>query len=165
MSQDDSRGNDAAPETTYQTDDRPVLHVCITCRQRDAEGQIIETDDPRAGKRLHDNLATALPEDAPFVIKGVECLSNCKRACTVGLTSPARWSYVYGDLDPVESIDDIIAGATLYAGTKNGLVPWRERPQIFRKSVIARIPPFPPSSSHSAAPAIEAARASEDQSA
>ena len=45
---------------------------------------------------------------------------TAKRACTVGLTSPMRWSYVYGDLDPVGSIDDIIAGATLYAGTDDG---------------------------------------------
>ncbi|KPQ12698.1 MAG: B12-responsive COG5469 family metal-binding protein [Saliniramus fredricksonii] len=165
MSQDDTRGTDAAPETTYQPDTRPILHVCLTCRQRDAEGQIIETEGPRAGTRLHDNLAAALPDDAPFVVRGVECLSNCKRACTVGLTSPMRWSYVYGDLDPVGSIDDIIAGATLYAGTDDGIVPWRERPQIFRKGVIARIPPFPLSSSHSAAPAANPARASEDQSA
>jgi len=165
MSQDDMRGTDAAPETTYQPDMRPILHVCLTCRQRDAEGQIIETEGPRAGTHLHDNLAAALPDDAPFILAGVECLSNCKRACTVGLTSPTRWSYVYGDLDPVGSIDDIIAGATLYAGTDDGIVPWRARPQIFRKGVIARIPPFPPSSSHSAAPAATAARASEDQSA
>ena len=164
MSQDDTRGTDAAPETPYRQDNRPILHVCLTCRQRDAEGQVIETDDPRAGTRLHDALAASLPDDAPFILAGVECLSNCKRACTVGLTSPTRWSYVYGDLDPVESIDDIIAGATLYAGTDDGIVPWRERPQIFRKGVIARIPPVP-TASLTAAPAVAPARASEDQSA
>lgn len=164
MSQDDTRGTDAAPETPYRAGDRPILHVCLTCRQRDGEGQIIETGETRAGARLHDALAASLPDDAPFILAGVECLSNCKRACTVGLTSPTRWSYVYGDLDPVESIDDIIAGATLYAGTDDGIVPWRARPQIFRKGVIARIPPFP-SPSLSAAPATTPARASEDQSA
>lgn len=159
------RGNEAAEQSSSLPDDRPILHVCLTCRQRDAEGNVIETDEPRAGTRLHHNLEAALPADAPFVLRGVECLSNCKRACTIGLTSPARWSYVYGDLDPDASVAEIIAGATLYAGTENGLVPWRERPQIFRKGVIARIPPFPLSSSHYAAPAVEPARASEDQSA
>ncbi|MGY6645771.1 MAG: DUF1636 family protein [Salinarimonas sp.] len=165
MSQDDRCGDFAAPETTYQPDTRPILHVCLTCRQRDGEGNVIETDEPRAGTRLHDALAASLPDDAPFILAGVECLSNCKRACTVGLTSPTRWSYVYGNLDPDASVAEIIAGATLYAGTDDGIVPWRERPQIFRKGVIARIPPFPLSSSHSAAPAVEPARASEDQSA
>jgi predicted metal-binding protein len=52
-----------------------------------------------------------------------------------------RWTYVYGDLDPNEHVDDIIAGAAAYAATKDGLVPWRERPVIFRKQSIARIPP------------------------
>ena len=33
-------------------------------------------------------------------------------------------------------------GAARYAATADGLVPWRERPTIFRKGVIARIPPF-----------------------
>ena len=164
MSQDDTSGTEPAHHTTYPEDDRPILHVCLTCRQRDAEGQIIETEEPRAGTRLHDALAASVPDDAPFILAGVECLSNCKRACTVGLTSPTRWSYVYGDLDPEASIDDIIAGATLYAGTDDGIVPWRERPQIFRKGVIARIPPFP-TASLTAAPAVAPARASEDQSA
>ncbi|MFC6050816.1 DUF1636 family protein, partial [Methylobacterium hispanicum] len=30
-----------------------------------------------------------------------------------------------------------------YAGTPDGIVPWRERPEAFRKGVVARIPPFP----------------------
>ncbi len=162
MSQDDTGRTEPAHHRPYPEDDRPILHVCLTCRQRDPEGQVIETGEPRAGMRLHDALAASVPDDAPFILAGVECLSNCKRACTVGLISPTRWSYVYGDLDPEASIDDIIAGATLYAGTEDGIVPWRERPQIFRKGVIARIPPFP-TASLTAAPAAAPARASEDQ--
>ncbi len=164
MSQNDPGRTEPVHHRPFPEDDRPILHVCLTCRQRDAEGQVIETGEPRAGTRLHDALAAFVPDDAPFILRGVECLSNCKRACTVGLTSPTRWSYVYGDLDPEASVDDIIAGATLYAGTEDGIVPWRERPQIFRKGVIARIPPFP-TASLSAAPAVAPARASEDQSA
>ena len=39
------------------------------------------------------------------------------------------------------SVDDLLTGAARYAATADGLVPWRERPMIFRKGVIARIPP------------------------
>ncbi len=39
-------------------------------------------------------------------------------------------------------VDDLLTGAARYAATSDGLVPWRERPTIFRKGVIARIPPF-----------------------
>ena len=37
---------------------------------------------------------------------------------------------------------DILAGAAAYAATADGLVPWRERPVVFRKQSLARIPPL-----------------------
>ena len=114
------------------------MHVCVTC----LAGEDRETV-PRAGRRLHDALADALSrqDDPPhFRIVEAECLSNCNRGCSVALTGPGRWSYVYGDLKEI-SVDDLLAGAMRYAATTNGLVPWRERPTIFRKGVVARIPP------------------------
>jgi predicted metal-binding protein len=85
--------------------------------------------------------AAALP--AGVTVRGVECLSAGKRGCALVLTGgDARWSYIYGDLDPEAHLDDILAGAAAYAATADGLVPWRERPQVFRKQSIARIPPI-----------------------
>ena len=114
---------------------RVTLHVCLTCRTDADAGEVI-----RPGRRLHNALVAALPAASPIAIAGVECLSNCSRACTVALTGPGRWAYVYGDLDPDTAIDGILDGAARYAATEDGLVPWRERPKIFRKGVIARIP-------------------------
>jgi predicted metal-binding protein len=37
---------------------------------------------------------------------------------------------------------DILAGAAAYAAAPEGLVPWRSRPEIFRKQSLARIPPL-----------------------
>ena len=51
--------------------------------------------------------------------------------------------YVYGRMVP-ENAADILLGAEAYAKTTDGLVPWRERPVIFRKQSIARIPPMEP---------------------
>jgi predicted metal-binding protein len=127
--------------TSESCDIAATLHVCVTC----LAGEDRETV-PRAGRRLHDALADAQRrQDEPprFRIVEAECLSNCNRGCSVALTGPGRWSYVYGDLGQA-SVDDILAGACRYAATNDGLVPWRERPVIFRKGVIARIPPFPP---------------------
>jgi predicted metal-binding protein len=42
-----------------------------------------------------------------------------------------------------ENAEDIIAGAAAYAAAPDGLVPWRARPEIFRKQSLARIPPIP----------------------
>ena len=115
-----------------------ILYVCTTCR---TEG---DPSEERAGARL----LAALREEARrgavegLRIEPVECLSVCKRPCTVALASEGRWTYVYGDLDPVQSARTILDGIGLYAGTADGIVPWRERPQEFRKGVVARIPPM-----------------------
>jgi predicted metal-binding protein len=135
----------SVPDTPQGTlsesgDNATTLHVCVTC----LAGEDRETA-PRAGRRLHDALVDAQRrQDAPsgFRIVEAECLSNCNRGCSVALSGPGRWSYVYGDLGEA-SVDDLLAGASRYAATTDGLVPWRERPAIFRKGVIARIPPSP----------------------
>jgi predicted metal-binding protein len=131
----DAPREEAIPRST---DAAATLHVCVTC----LAGEDRETV-PRAGRRLHDALADALSrQDNPphFRIVEAECLSNCNRGCSVALSGPGRWSYVYGDLNET-SVGDLLAGALRYAATTDGLVPWRERPTIFRKGVIARIPP------------------------
>ena len=112
------------------------LLVCTTCRM----GREIPADGVRPGARLH----RALEEmDWPegVVLRAVECFSNCDQGCSVVLRGgPEKWSYVYGRLD--ETLADVIHdGATRYHATDNGLVPWRERPEHFRRNCIARIPP------------------------
>jgi predicted metal-binding protein len=126
----------AAPDSIDPT---VTLHVCVKCRAGDDS----ETE-PRAGARLHQALIEARRDhdDPPSIrIAPAECLSNCNRGCSVALTGPGRWSYVYGDLGET-SAADLLAGARQYAATGDGLVPWRERPAIFRKGVVARIPPL-----------------------
>jgi predicted metal-binding protein len=119
------------------------LYVCVTCRALDAQDETV-----RPGARLHQALAEALAQAdgalPPIRLMPVECLSVCKRPCTVAVAAPGRWTYVYGDLDPDTSVAAILDGLSRYGATPNGIVPWRERPDIFRKGVIARIPPFPP---------------------
>jgi predicted metal-binding protein len=124
--------------TRQSSDHAATLYVCVTCLAGEDREAV-----PRAGRRLHDGLVEALSrQDGPphFRIVEAECLSNCNRGCSVALAGPGRWSYIYGDLNQT-SVDDLIAGASRYAATADGLVPWRERPTIFRKGVIARIPP------------------------
>lgn len=114
-----------------------TLTICTTCKR---EG--VDPEAPRPGAQLMSALSeTTLP--AGVTVRGVECLSACKRGCAMVLTGgDARWSYIYGDLDPEAHLEDILAGAAAYAATADGLVPWRERPQVFRKQSIARIPPI-----------------------
>lgn len=118
--------------------DPVTLYVCATCR---AAGDALE---PRAGAKLLAALqeAVAAGGHAGITVESVECLSVCKRPCTVAVASAGRWTYVYGDLDPADSARTILEGVGLYAGTPDGIVPWKARPQEFRKGVVARIPPL-----------------------
>lgn len=109
--------------------------VCVTCRGTAAQAE------PRAGAALLDGLRAAdLP--AGVVVTPAECLSNCTRGCTIALRGDGRWTYVYGNLDPAEHIATIADGVARYHATADGVVPWRERPDHFRKNCIARIPPL-----------------------
>ncbi|GAB1479788.1 DUF1636 domain-containing protein [Paracoccaceae bacterium] len=113
-----------------------TLHVCTTCRA----GQPLPEGTDCPGRRLHDAL---LQEGAPagVTIRAAECLSACDHGCSIALTRPGAWAYVYGRLGE-DDIAEILRGAGLYAASADGIVPWRERPAIFRKQSIARIPPI-----------------------
>jgi len=116
-----------------------TLHVCTICRR----GLPLAEDAPRPGALM---LAALLAGDAPagVAIKGVECLSACNNGCAVALSAPGKWSYVYGNLAPDQHAGAILEGAALYAASADGIVPWRTRPEIFRKQSLARIPPQEP---------------------
>lgn len=113
-----------------------TLYVCKTCKA----GEVHENDADRPGARLFAAInAEPAPEGVQVV--GVECLSACSQGAAVALSEPGKWTYVYGRLTP-EDVPDILTGAAAYAATDDGLVKWRERPVIFRKQSLARVPPF-----------------------
>ena len=51
-------------------------------------------------------------------------------------------SYVYGNLDAINHVETILDGLAKYRESDDGRVPWRERPEHFRKNCVARIPPI-----------------------
>jgi len=118
-----------------------TILVCVTCRDGEDEG-------PRPGQLLFEALQARLAGADPrkIALTPVECLSVCKRPCTLALAAPGKWTYVVGDLNLESNTEDIVEAATRFAATPDGLVPWRERPKSFRKGVISRTPPLHPAS-------------------
>ena len=113
-----------------------TLFVCMTCKA----GLPLEEGQTTPGALLHAGLvAQDLPDGVQ--LQGVECLSACNNGCAVALSAPGRWTYVYGRLS-VADIPEILSGVAAYAASPDGIVPWRARPQIFRKQSLARIPPL-----------------------
>ena len=60
------------------------------------------------------------------------------------LRSPNAWTYVFGHLDPAADAAALVTGAKLLSQSPDGLMPWRGRPEPFKRSMIARIPPIQP---------------------
>ena len=109
-----------------------TLLVCITCK----------SDQGVLGAPLFDALSERLAGEPDIALRPIECLSVCKRPCTVALAAPGKWTYVVGDLTREAHIEDIVIAARRYAASPGGIVPWRERPLSFRKGVVSRTPPL-----------------------
>src|SRR3984957_13412024 len=109
-----------------------TLLVCVTCKSE--QGPL--------GPGLFEALGERLASEPHITLKAVECLSVCKRPCTVALAAPGKWTYVVGDLNRDLHLEDIVVGARRYAASPDGVVPWRERPLCFRKGVVSRTPPL-----------------------
>ena len=112
------------------------LLVCTRCRR---DRDVPDTEE-RPGAALYRRLAeTAI--DGVTSPRSNAC-RTVRRGCTIALRGPGRWTYVYGRFDEEAHVDTVREGAAKYAGTPDGLVPWRTRPEHFRKNCIARIPPL-----------------------
>jgi len=117
-----------------------VIYVCTTCRRPDDPG-----DYPRPGATLADATIRAA-ENSGIAVVLLRCLANCKRGCSAVLrrTDPSApaWTYVFGHLDPAVDAQALVQGAKLLAGSADGLMPWRGRPDALKRGLIARVPPF-----------------------
>ena len=111
--------------------------VCVTCR---GPGGL----DGRPGRLLFDAVKSRLSlADRDVTVTPVECLSVCKRPCTIGFSAPGKWTYIYGDFAPSErAAETILDAVALYAATPDGLIPWKQRPDALKKGVVARLPPL-----------------------
>src|SRR5260370_40410372 len=81
-----------------------TLHVCITCKA----GQTVLEGQATPGKLLHEAIAESGAPEGVNVVP-VECLSACNNGCSVALSAPGRWSYVYGRMSQ-DNAKDIVAG-------------------------------------------------------
>ena len=117
----------------------PLLYICVTCR--DNREEIYEE---RGGARLARPAHQELGNEQLVKLRGVECMSNCKWACILSLTSINGFTYMFGDIDPnrseyVKSLKDLIS---TYKSRPAGFLRRRERPESFRSNILGRLPPI-----------------------
>jgi predicted metal-binding protein len=113
----------------------PLIYVCVTCRR------VGEPDaEPRPGALLADATEQAAA-GSEVEVRRLRCLANCTRGPSAALRCNGSWTYVFGGLDAANA-DALVAGAKLLATASDGILPWRGRPEILKRALIARVPPF-----------------------
>lgn len=114
------------------------VFVCVSCRRANVDGQGFHLP----GRQLVDALQERLSGDAAITVTPVECLAVCTRPSTIALVGADKWTYLIGNLDTDTHLDQIVESARAFQKSENGIIPWKERPEAFRKGVVARVPPF-----------------------
>jgi predicted metal-binding protein len=111
-----------------------IVSVCTTCKTAD-DGTIVGPD-------MFTAVRAALGADDPnVVVRPVQCLSVCKRPATVAVTSPDGYTFLFGDLQADSGTVALASFVKSYRNSGYGLVPWRERAEVLRKGMLARVPP------------------------
>ena len=124
----------AEPPRAYAPAGPVVVSVCITCKSADGNAVI--------GPDMFDALKAALGEtEAGVMVRPVQCLGVCKRPATVAVTSPDGYTFLFGDLQTETGTAALAAFVQSYQKSDYGLVPWRERADVLRKGMVARVPP------------------------
>ena len=117
----------------------PTLSICLSCR--DGREEIYMT---RGGRRLAKKLLNKNLLKKQVNLRGINCMSNCKRACTISLTAKKSFTYIFGDIDPENSeySDSLIELVSKYSLSSDGFLRRRDRPLLFQSSILGRLPPI-----------------------
>jgi predicted metal-binding protein len=113
----------------------PTIYVCITCKRAG------EPDcEPRPGAILADATERAAT-GTEVMVRRLRCLANCTRGPSATMRCNGSWTYVFGGLDTANA-PALVEGARLLAGAADGIMPWRGRPDVLKRNLIARVPPI-----------------------
>ena len=117
----------------------PTLSICLSCR--DGREEIYMT---RGGRRFAKKLLNKNLLKKQVNLRGINCMSNCKRACTISLTAKKNFTYVFGDIDPENSeySESLIELVSKYILSSEGFLRRRDRPMLFQSSILGRLPPI-----------------------
>ena len=118
---------------------KPTLSICLSCRN--GREEIYMT---RGGRRFAKKLLNKKLLKKQVNLRGINCMSNCKRACTISLTAKKSFTYIFGDIDPENSeyLESLIELVSKYSLSSDGFLRRRDRPLLFQSSILGRLPPI-----------------------
>ena len=114
-----------------------ILSVCLTCKLNEDEN-----NSKLAGEKLAHKLIDKFKNKKNVTLRGVNCMSNCKRSCIVSLTAENCFTYVFGDIDPKNSdyINSLQELLLTYSKSEDGFLRRRHRPEIYKSNIVGRFP-------------------------
>lgn len=77
---------------------------------------------------------------ADFEISGTVCMAGCDRPCTVAFFGSHKATYLFGDIDAEQNIEDLVAFARQYASLDDGWCSSTTRPEGLSGKTLARVP-------------------------
>ncbi len=113
----------------------PVVYVCTTCKRPGDPDT-----EPRPGALIA-GAALRAAAGTEVEVRRLRCLANCTRGPSAAMRCNGSWTYVFGGLDE-SCAGALIEGARLLAGAADGILPWRGRPDVLKRGLIARVPPL-----------------------
>ncbi|WP_299847471.1 DUF1636 domain-containing protein [uncultured Paracoccus sp.] len=126
------------PYVVAQSAPHQIL-VCKACKHKGATCQ----PGLRLIERLRAAIAAAGLGDS-FEVSGTACLAGCVPAhgnpCVVGWRATAKATWLFGDIEPGQPMDDLLVFSRLYAAREDGWMNGRDLPDRLCDSTLARIP-------------------------
>ena len=119
-----------------------TLFICVTCRSADirlrafALARLCSTPLRRSDRGRGEAAHSPACGGMPFRVQAALHRRAQRRAANGPMSSAISASKLM--------LDDILTAAQRFARTHDGIVPWRERPNSFRKGVVSRTPPLMP---------------------
>lgn len=132
------KGPRARSYVVAQTAPHQIL-VCKACRHK---GEACKPGFALL-KQLRAAIASAGLGEA-FEVSGTACLAGCVPAhgapCVVGWRATGKATWLFGDIDPEQPLDELVEFARLYAAREDGWMSGKALPPGLCDSTLARIP-------------------------
>lgn len=131
----------ALHDRSGEVSDRVTLSVCMRCRLADWRGDDERRPGAELAKLIREKLSPSVSGELAAV-RAIRCMSQCKRPCVVAFSGDNRFTWLFGDLNPVRDASAVLACFDLYRSKIDGFMERPERPEALRAGVLGRIPPL-----------------------
>jgi len=125
-----------------------ATHALVICEHCGFSTDQAEQNGQSGGQHLLNQLMPLYEtwhRKTELEIQTTGCLCVCNHPCAVAFTGANKYTYLFGDLPPLECATDLLAASELYLESENGWVDGYRLPVGIRPCRIARIPPAPAS--------------------